>query len=189
MELCNLSQPQGREFCSWCFRLCLFEESDNSLLNILNCIDVVIAENTSNNNSELFNIMMENKTHRTLSKIQGLAIAASEYVYLTSMLELGYSCFVEQIDYYLQSVLQITSKILNTPEKNILNQFNNKQEAEAKNKTIYDLNIHESMTVETDRDINFIVIRVHNGWIYRECISNGHVISTFVPCDKEINND
>jgi len=188
MELCNLSQAQGREFCSWCLRTCLFVESNNALLNILHNIDVVIAHNTGHNNSELFNIMMENKKHQKGCNIQDLAIAAGEYVYLTSMLELGYSCYIEQITYYLQKVISSTSLILKIREKDVLGKFLNHKKIEQECKTIYNLKMHESMTVETNKDIDLTAMRVHNGWIYRESLTNGHVVSTFVP-DKENDND
>ena len=52
--------------------------------------------------------------------------------------------------------------------------------AEDNDKTIFDLDLHESLTVQTND--NFLVInRVPGGWIYNSYIGGNSVSAVFVP--------
>lgn len=52
------------------------------------------------------------------------------------------------------------------------------------NKTIYDLELNESMSIQTEH--NFLIVnRVPGGWIYSNTYAGESVSSVFVPMNKE----
>lgn len=56
--------------------------------------------------------------------------------------------------------------------------------AEENTKTIYDLELHESLNVQTDS--NYLIInRVPGGWVYNSYVGGTAVSSTFVPLSNE----